>query len=287
MAGTVTAVRTTWLRSASVAAALALTALAGPGDAGAVRPLLPNLVPLRAMDVSVGATSAIRERPTAGELAGCQIAEIAHDNPSPKRCLRFETRSANTGAGPLEVRARADAAATDTRVVQRVYASDGTWVDRPAGGYVIDPTHGHFHYEEFAAAYLFRSDARGRKLDKKPYREGRKAGFCLMDIYTYRPAGPARYAPPQSCYPTTVTAVEVSQVSGISPGWVDFYDVATPHQYVEITGVPDGYYLLQIVIDPHNRLLEQSEKDNSVTHHIRLCGQYVDLVGETLRCPRG
>lgn len=265
-------------------AALALTAGAGPGDAAPAKPLLPNLVPLPAMDVYIGAP--LRERPTSTELSGCQAAEIAHDKPSPKRCLRFETRSANTGAGPLEVRVRADAAATDSRVMQRIYNSDGSWSDRPGGAYVVDPTHGHFHYEDFAAVYLWRSDARGRRLDKKPYRTGRKAGFCLMDIYTYRQAGPARYAPPQACYPTAVTAVEVSQVSGISPGWVDFYDISTPHQYVEITGVPDGYYLLQIVIDPYNRLREVSDSDNSVTHLIRLCGQHVDLVGDTLRCPR-
>lgn len=271
------------LRRGCLAAGLLLAVSTARGDAvPKPRVLLPNLVALRSAALYVGGAAPVND---AGDTVfPCQASEIAHDTPTPLRCLRFETRAANAGTGPLELHHRVDRLVADAQVTQRVYSSDGRHRDSDAGGFVLDPTHGHFHYEDFAVAHLWRSDARGRRLDRKPLREGRKAGFCLMDVYPYRTAGPRRYTDPQACYPTAASASGVAQVSGISPGWVDHYDVGVPHQYIEVSGVPDGWYLLQIVLDPLRRLREQTTADNAVWQRIRLCGDEVDLVGFTTRC---
>ena len=241
---------------------------AGSADAASPRALLPNLVPLR--------TTALEVR--------CDPTEIAGDTPTPARCLRFETRAANAGSGPVELHNRADELAAARSVTQRIRYSDGSSRDADVGTYVFHAAHAHFHYSDFAVASLWRSDARGRRLDKAPVRRGHKAGFCLQDVYAYREAGPASYEAPAACYPVTVEDDGVTQVSGISPGWVDVYDLTVPHQYVEITGIPDGYYLLQIALDPEKRLRERTTKDNAVWQHIRLCGAKADLVGRTATC---
>jgi hypothetical protein len=266
-------------------AALALAA--APATAGAKpRELLPNLVALPSGSLYVGGPSTYYlDARNGGAVWGCHASEVANDTPTPARCLRFATSVANLGTGPLEVRYRADEIATTRGVVQRVYRADGTYQDSGAGTYVADPAHAHFHYTDFAVAALWRSDARGRRLGATALRTGRKAGFCLQDVYQYRDGVDRTYTGTESCYPTAVAADgSVAQVNGVSAGWVDVYELALPHQYVEISGVPDGYYLLQISVDPARHLRETSTRDNVVWQRIRLCGETVDIVGRTAFC---
>lgn len=279
--------RTSSRRGALGIAVLLAAVIPGAAVAAPPRALLPNLVPLRTKALTVGGPASVGVNP-AGLVAGCHPTEVANDSPTPARCLRFETHAANAGAGPLELHHRTNEIATSRSVVQRVYYSDRTYRDRTAGTYELHAAHAHFHYSDFAVTSLWRSNASARRLDRAPIRQGRKAGFCLQDVYPYRDAGASRYGvDATSCYPDQVAATgQVSQVSGISPGWVDVYDLALPHQYVEISGVPDGYYLLQIEIDPERRLRESSTKDNSVWQLIRLCGDKADLVGRTGNCGR-
>jgi hypothetical protein len=263
---------------------------AAPPGAGAAAPrdLLPNLVPLASAGfLLAGPGTAYRN--SAGEVVwGCHPSEVANDTPSPRRCLRFETRAANLGAGPFELHYRADEIATTRGVTQRVYASDGTYRDTAAGTYVLDPTHAHFHLTDFAVASLWRSTAGGARVGPAPLRTGRKAGFCLQDVYPYTSAAPAAvYTGPTSCYPTRVSGGTLAQVNGVSAGWVDVYDLSIPHQYIEVSGVPDGYYLLQISLDPAHRIRQSTRADDTVWQRIRLCGDRVDIVGRTSGCSGG
>jgi hypothetical protein len=266
-------------RGAAVAATLAAAVLVAPASATAPRQALPNLVALPTLALYVGGpTSGSVSSPGNDVVLGCHPAEAVQDGA--RRCLRFQTVVANLGTGPLELHYRADQLAGARGVTQRVFAADGTYTDVPAGSYELDPTHAHFHYSEFAVAHLWRSDGAGRRLGKAPLRSGRKDGFCLVDVYQYRGSAPSRYTAPNGCYPTSASpSGEVSQVNGVSPGWVDVYDVDVPHQYLEITGVPDGYYLLQISVDPMHRLRESTRKDNDVWQRVRLCGNTAELVG--------
>ncbi|MDT7570080.1 MAG: hypothetical protein QOE05_254, partial [Actinomycetota bacterium] len=248
-------------------------------------PLLPNLVALRTKAVFVGGPQTYGTDPDGDVIAGCHATELT-DTPTPLRCLRFDTNAANAGSGPLELHHHTNEAATTRRVMQRVFNADGTYRDVEAGTYELHVAHAHFHYNDFAVSSLWRSDAKGRRLDKVPVRQGQKAGFCLQDVYAFRSPAPApRYTGPLSCYPTDVSpSAEISQVTGVSPGWVDVYDLSLPHQYIEVSGVPDGFYLLQIEIDPDHRLRETTTRDNSSWQLIRLCGDKVDLVGRTATC---
>lgn len=273
-----------------------------PASATTVAQLLPNLkvLPTRSLylggptDVTPASPSALPIPPGKGAFRyGCDLHEITGDGA--RRCLRFDSVIANFGAGALELRYLINEIGTAQRVVQRIYRADGTHLDRTAGMYELDASHLHLHYEELVQAKLWRAvqrKVRGRwewvTTGSRPVRQGLKAGFCLQDMENHRrnqrPAVEARYTYPDACYPTDVEGTSMTEVSGISPGWADVYDYTLTHQYIEVSDVRDGYYVLQIAVDPRHRLREATRTDNVRRQLILLCGERADLVGVTHRC---
>lgn len=220
-----------------------------------VRKMLPNLVAFAPLDIYVDE-----------DVSGCDPYERIEKGA--RRCLRYDTIVANFGKGPLELRFNIDQVAREQQMYQRTFRSDGSYSDRVADSYEIHPVHAHVHYANFSVARLWKSNRSAQRLGKKPVRESNKAGFCITDGDNYWEGRPRsterRYTRPESCYPNDVQAPSVTQIQGLSPGWVDAYPAALSGQYVEITDVADGYYLLEIVIDPLGTLQEISKEDNSV-----------------------
>ena len=206
------------------------------------------------------------------EGSGCDPYETVEQGA--QRCLRYDTVVANFGRGPLELRYRADQTGREQELRQRIYARGGTYVERVADRYELHPVHAHFHHANFAMARLWDSDQLGRKLGSRPVRESNKNGFCLVDGENYwkgrKKSYPATYSDPDACYPNRTDDGGLSQVNGLSPGWVDFYQASLTDQYIDVSGLPAGYYLLEIVIDPLNTVKESNETDNAVTKWIVL-----------------
>ena len=103
--------------------------------------------------------------------------------------------------------------------------------------------HGHYHFRSFAQYRLL--DSSGAVV-----RNGKKVGFCLMDITridtTANPS--ARY----TC-----------SSQGIQAGWADVYSSNLSGQWIDITGVPAGSYVLDITMDPMNVIDEADETNNT------------------------
>ena len=57
---------------------------------------------------------------------------------------------------------------------------------------------------------------------------------------------------------------------GMSVGWTDEYNWFLPGQYVEVTGVPDGDYILDTTVDPTSRLVESDKTNNCGAVRVRL-----------------
>ena len=55
-------------------------------------------------------------------------------------------------------------------------------------------------------------------------------------------------------------------------GWGDTYDYYLPDQYIEVSGVPDGDYILDTVANPDHQLRETTEADNCISVKVRLQG---------------
>lgn len=254
-----------------------------------VRELRPDLVSRPVTDAHIKTSAYLFHLPVPSMPNGCYAEEMAEQGA--RRCLRFNQTIGNVGDGPFELRYRMDGVATTQALKQRIFRSDGTFKDRFADTYIFHATHAHFHYANFAQSHLWRADAKGRRLDAKPLRTGKKNGFCMIDVENIgfgRTDDASRtYFPPVSCMtPTSVddNSGEASMVSGISSGWADIYTWYLADQFIEISGVPDGYYLIQTVADPGSTVVEEKESNNTNWSLVRLCGDNVEVVGKTKAC---
>jgi hypothetical protein len=263
------------MRKTLVSCCLALVVVLGlgaPGGAKSPKPLLPNLTPLPPATLVGPMTGALDSfgyaYPAPVVVNGCLPDETARNGAL--RCLRFETAVANVGRGPLEIAYRVEPPATNA--YQIVHHAGGTTSDRFAVASEFHPTHAHFHFKDFYVTRLWKYGEAG----SKPVTSGSKSGFCPEDSggaqqnysclteYRMGPAGP-------------------EQVVGISAGSYDTYRVHLPDQYLEITDVPDGRYVLEIELDPDDNVAETNERDNKVCVVIRLTGDDATLHGR-IRC---
>ncbi len=99
----------------------------------------------------------------------------------------------------------------------------------------FSPCHGHYHYEGFAE-YRLLNTSNGRVA------AGHKQAFCLMDSRQYWSGSPSRN---YDC-----------DYQGISVGWADVYSRTIDCQWVDITGVPAGNYILEVEINVGGRIYE-------------------------------
>jgi hypothetical protein len=211
--------------------------------------------------------------------ASCFLSETEEDGA--QNCLRFDQIIANEGKGPLELwfsvpSDEVVAPGAEFDVTQRVHRSNGTTEDQPAGHVGFHELHGHFHYSSFATTELWASDRHGAKLGSALLTGGRKVSFCVADIrvdaWGKKGDGPRTYYAPDCLFPASSDASADHYKQGLTNGWADVYDWYIPDQYIEVTGVPNGYYRLEFCADPDNSIEETDEDNNCLVNHIRLTG---------------
>ena len=168
--------------------------------------------------------------------------------------LRLTTTLANIGEGALEIRG-GDTTGDVQDVIQRIFDSDGSYEDRLAGEFRYHSNHGHTHFEDFAEFRLLEVLPDGGVGDVVSTAD--KVSFCLIDVERLDSSGSSNY---HSC----------GQVQGISAGWADIYDSGLPGQALDIAGVQNGSYWLEIEVDPQNRLVEADETNNIARVRIEL-----------------
>lgn len=131
--------------------------------------------------------------------------------------------------------------------------------------------HAHWHFIDFAdqrvwnlSAYHEWQELREAEperpaediLDDHPHLRdgmvgGHKQGFCLIDIESASPVGPDTPSHHRSC-----------SNQGISAGWADVYGSNLDGQFVDITDIPTGLYVLELEVNP-GRTIEEARYDNN------------------------
>ena len=104
--------------------------------------------------------------------------------------------------------------------------------------------HDHYHFDEFARYELFDGDTVAAT--------GHKQAFCMLDSVSWAWGNE---------FPKFDCANQ-----GISRGFSDFYDAGLPCQWIDISGVPAGDYILRIVLNqprPDTALPVLNERDYS------------------------
>lgn len=237
----------------AVAAAAAATVVAAP--AAAASQLLPDLGMARLKDFSIDTKT----------IAGHKL-------------LRYTARMVNVGAGPLELEgSRASTSTTDMTVTQRVYLSGGgyTTLSTPLVMFYAGDGHNHWHTKDIEGGVLTRLD-NGKQVGTLA-----KEGFCFFDNMQYMltlPSAPqsATYVEPPSCSPNMPGALSTSM--GLSVGWGDIYPANIAFQYIDITGLPQGKYLLTASANPNDQAIESNYGNNSVWAKLQINNSSVKVL---------
>lgn len=177
--------------------------------------------------------------------------------------LAFAAAAENHGSGRLLIRAsRRTVRAGSMTAWQIVAHADGSTTRVDGVGrlrFHRSRDHRHWHLLDFMR-YELRTRS-GRSL-----RRDRKTGFCLGDRYDMEPAlrwpgEPARPAFTERCGLSQPRRLTMSQ--GISVGYGDDYPAFLEGQFVDITGLRTGRYVLVLRVNPSGRLLDM-HADNDV-----------------------
>lgn len=211
---------------------------------------------------------------------------------SGRTLLRFGTRVHNQGTGPASLisgRPGIDPIPTGApitswvnpdgsqNVLQGVYRWTGSTFTlsyyRAAGQFTYHAGHGHFHFDGYAfyrlrarnpdgtpGAYITRND--GTEV------VGTKTGFCLINTTSsfimengqssttltgYSSSSPYNGQPTMSC----------GLMQGVRVGMADDYSSSLEGQWIDVTGVPNGQYFIEISLDGENAVLESNENNNA------------------------
>ena len=141
------------------------------------------------------------------EPTDCAIAEGVVGGSGYRRLLRFDTVLMNRGGGDLVVGDRSDP--------NNPYAPH----------FVFHSCHGHYHIKNFSTYELL-------TLDGALVVAGTKQGFCFEDSFKYEDGGKSNG---YDCHD-----------QGISAGWGDWYYKQLVGQWIDISGVPEGRYIVRV-----------------------------------------
>ena len=112
------------------------------------------------------------------------------------------------------------------------------------------PCHGHYHFKSLITYEIY--DMHGRLT-----RKGAKQAYCLRDNYRYLDR--AAENPKYDC-----------DFQGLQAGWEDVYDKGLDCQWIDITGLKPGAYVLKAYVNRNRRIRERSYDNNTFTLRIRV-----------------
>jgi Lysyl oxidase len=201
--------------------------------------------------------------------------------------LVFASAVDNVGAGPLVIEGERPNHGTPAMAVrQLVRRTDGSARERDVPGeirYVRSEDHEHWHLLGFESYELRRAG------DGTLVEPDAKTGFCLGDRYetdesARLPGEPRAAVWTEECGRDEPRLLLVRE--GISPGFGDDYDPELEGQFVDVTNVPAGRYVLVHRANTE-RALEESDYENnaaSVLIQLRRAG-VIPSVRVLARCP--
>lgn len=229
----------------------ASASLASPGSSVAVdeSAVLPDLGMLAPKDFSV------QSRPRGG------------------RWLRFDSVVVNIGPGVFEVLGHNPASDGTLAVTQLVDDGNGgrTSVETPARIFYAGDGHDHWHVRDLQSWTIARVNDPANVL-----RRGAKTGFCFWDNYRYGSKADPHY------HPWTTSACEQladgTVPMGLSVGWGDEYPSTIAFQYIDISGLPNGDYLVSLEADANDEFVEADETNNGGWAVLRISRKSVSVL---------
>ncbi len=156
----------------------------------------------------------------------CAVVEGCLAGIGRRKLLRFDGNIQNVGTGPLYL---------------------GSPENNPLFEY--SACHNHYHLKNIMLYKLLDPVTRATVRVNGAEVVGRKQGFCLIDM--------------NQISPSALDAQYDCDNQGLSPGWEDAYDNSLDCQWLDVTGVPPGKYILQITVNPDGTFPEVNRSNNT------------------------
>lgn len=165
---------------------------------------------------------------------------------------------------------------------QRIYRTDGSVRQAQIPGALkFSQTHGHMHYFGFQSVML-----RSRNTDGTPgavVRAGLDKGICMVDVrngwFGTAKGQPLGYSVPGTCDAATrqdpndpTYPSESFFQMGISPGYADIYPWFVADQYIDMTGLADGQYVIVVQQNVSRGVIEADYGNNVASACVRITG---------------
>lgn len=221
-------------------------------------PIVLALVLVHGLGVPARAAAATPQLPN---LKMAHLRDIAVSVENGRRLLRFTTIMLNLGNGRFETRGyRASTDVSTLKIKQRVFDDAGGSLYYPTNGVARYSGDGHDHWHvQDVMTYELWNEAMPTTV-----RRGAKHGFCFFDTTAWSlglpNAAQASYYRQEWCG----TADVLTNRTGISVGWGDRYPANFAFQWIDITGMPAGTYMLRATVDQQNYYRETNNNDNCV-----------------------
>ena len=200
--------------------------------------------------------------------------------------LGFDSAVRNVGDGPLIIDAHRPAPGTETMTADQLIDHDAAPHEVVPGvgklRYVVSPDHRHWHLLGFDRYRLRRAGAREAAV------RDRKSGFCLGDRYPVTdrrlPAAPAEPRYTSRCGLAAPGLLGIQE--GISVGYGDDYAANLEGQYLRLSGLAAGRYVLVHRVNGARHLRELDYRNNAASLLLQLRWRSgAPMVRILRRCP--
>jgi hypothetical protein len=204
----------------------------------------------------------------------------------PEYVLGFRSAVRNLGDGPLLIDANRSAPGVATMKADQLIERSGA-APRVVPGvgrlrYVVSRDHRHWHLLGFDRYALRRAGAARAAV------RDRKSGFCLGDRYRVNDRRPPA-APPQPRYTSRCGLGApglLGVLQGISVGYGDDYPANLEGQYLRLSGLPAGRYVLVHEVNAGRSLRELDLANNAASVLLKLGWRRdAPMVRILRRCP--
>jgi Bacterial Ig domain/Lysyl oxidase len=195
------------------------------------------------------------------------------------RQLQFTHITWDAGTGPFEIDPAYNATTGIAGFTQAIYnsPSPGVWrfghsVPLGTAGVFDPPTDYRFPLTSFTLNRVNPDGSVGPMVTTSP-----KTDYCITgDTYV----GGVPNTPNQTFIPQDNCA-DPTKPLGWSVGWGDEYDQTDDGQPIDLSGIPDGTYILQGIVDPEHVLTESNPDNNVVDTKLRITGNTVAVLSQT------
>jgi hypothetical protein len=249
------------------------TGVLEPGGVASLADSLPDMLPLQSW-------------------SGGSFSPFIDTTEQPGRVLyKFANGIGNMGAGPASLFSASSGTPPagsgitswvnpdgTQNVLQRIYsynpATNSFSFSRyaPGGTFIYHAGHGHFHLEGYAEYKLVQNvgGVPGNQVMRNDGTEavGEKVGFCLINVSTFAVPGSGQSSTSLPGYSANNSNGQPSPscgfTQGVSVGRADVYNSGYDGQWIDVTGVPNGSYFIQVTADSKNAVEESDESNNTM-----------------------